>query len=119
MELTTEQHDALRTEIDAIVRGEHSDPFRILGPHREQNNQTSAVIVRAFLPQAQAVEVLPVKPSAPNHPTQWRMQKIHPDGFFEARIEAAAEPFVYSLRVTGHDGRTAVIDDPYRFLPLV
>ncbi len=39
--------------IEAIVQGEHGDPFAVLGPHQVGVGARTAVAVRAFLPDAQ------------------------------------------------------------------
>jgi 1,4-alpha-glucan branching enzyme len=63
--------------IRAVVEGEHGDPFAVLGPHREQTSDGAAVAVRAIVPGAATVRVLPA--DAP--PTL--MERLHPAGFFE------------------------------------
>ena len=60
--------------IRAVVEGEHSDPFAVLGPHRVQTPDGEAVAVRAIVPGAAAVRVLPA--DAP--PTL--MERLHPAG---------------------------------------
>src|ERR1035441_9753479 len=46
-------------EIEAIVGGYHGDAFRILGPHSVRRKGSQARWeVRAFLPQAESVEVV-------------------------------------------------------------
>ena len=41
-------------EIEAIVAGRHSDPFKILGLHQSGKQW----IVRAFVPEAQSLEAM-------------------------------------------------------------
>jgi hypothetical protein len=38
----------------AISRGEHNDPFAVLGPHAENRHR----VVRTFQPQAEAVDLV-------------------------------------------------------------
>ncbi len=38
--------------IEAIARGEHGDPFAVLGPHAVNLEGKPAVVVRTFLPEA-------------------------------------------------------------------
>src|SRR2546427_719978 len=45
--------------IRAVVEGEPSAPFAVLGPHRVQTRDGAAVAVRAIVPAAAAVRVLP------------------------------------------------------------
>lgn len=94
-------------EIDAIVGGYHGDAFRILGPHAVEGDGWE---VRAFLPEAFAVEVI------------WRgvaypMTKKHSQGFYTAAFPS--EPTEYRLRVQTEEGPATEIDDPYRFPPLL
>jgi 1,4-alpha-glucan branching enzyme len=100
------------TEVEAIVGGYHGDPFRILGPHlvESEGAQKAGWEIRAFLPQAESAEVL-----VDGRPT--RMEKRHPHGFFTARVPG--EPEAYRLRLQRHGGATQVIEDPYRFPPLL
>lgn len=43
------------SDIDALVRAEHHDPFAILGPHGDDNG---GQFIRAYLPDALSVQVL-------------------------------------------------------------
>ena len=62
--------DAIR----AVVEGRHGDPFAVLGPHRVQTPDGAAVAVRAIVPGAAAVRIVPA--DAP--PTS--MERLHPVG---------------------------------------
>src|SRR5881227_4286544 len=77
-------------EVSRFVGGEHSDPFRVLGPHRVGDD----LEIRVFRPDARAVEILldraPEKPIA--------AQKIEQDGFFCASIPGAPRDLPYHLR---------------------
>jgi 1,4-alpha-glucan branching enzyme len=95
--------------ITAIVRGEHGDPFAVLGPHAH----TAGVIVRAMLPRADRVTIIPTDPGCAPQP----MTRIHRAGFFEAAVPTRAEPFAYQLEVREHDGTVRRCEDPYRFPP--
>src|SRR5437879_13775670 len=95
--------DAIR----AVVEGTHGDPFAVLGPHRVQTPDGAAVAVRAIVPGAAAVRVLPA--DAP--PTA--MERLHPVGFFETVLPDRRDPFAYRLEVT-RDGRITEIEDPCR-----
>jgi 1,4-alpha-glucan branching enzyme len=98
-------------EIEAIVGGYHGDSFRVLGPHgRGKKNQKPKWEVRAFLPQAQAVDVLVNGGIV-------EMKKLHADGFFCAQMPG--ETSDYRLRLHLWDGREIEIDDPYRYGPQI
>jgi 1,4-alpha-glucan branching enzyme len=97
----------LHTEIEAIVGGYHGDPFRLLGPHAVKRDwQSDAWEVRAFLPQAQSVELVLATSAL-------AMERVHPEGFFVARLDS--QPGAYTLRLTTHGGDTIEQEDPYRF----
>src|SRR5262249_38548115 len=98
--------------IRAVVDGEHDDPFAVLGPHRVQTPDGTAVAVRAMVPGAAAVRVLPA--GAPPTP----MERLHPAGFFETVLPDRREPFAYRLEVT-RNGHVIEIEDPYRFPSLL
>lgn len=105
MTLLDEQH------IITLSRGEHGDPFAVLGPHVVKNGRRTMVVVRAVLPTARRVTVVPLdgqlQPQA--------MERIHPEGVFEAVFPGQRRLFPYRLEVIGADGRTTVGEDPYRF----
>ena len=100
--------DAIR----AVVEGKHGDPFAVLGPHRVQTPDGAAVAVRAIVPGAAAVRIVPS--DAP--PTS--MERLHPVGFFEAVLSDRPDRFAYKLEVT-RNGHVTEIDDPYRFQSLL
>jgi 1,4-alpha-glucan branching enzyme len=86
--------------LDLIARGEHPDPFGILGPHDG--------VIRTFQPGAKKVAVvLDGRKPAP-------AARAHPAGVFEARVAAAS----YRLRVTTEQGEREFAD-PYAYPPLL
>jgi 1,4-alpha-glucan branching enzyme len=98
-------------EIKALVDGEHEDVFGVLGPHVVGLAGGPGVVVRALLPDADTVQVIPVGSSREPR----AMERVHPAGLFEAVFADQPEPFAYRLRVTGGDGATVTLEDPYRF----
>ncbi len=60
--------------IDALVEARHGDPFALLGPHPAPGG----VAIRAFLPQAESVEVIAAETGLP----VGRLARIHPAGFW-------------------------------------
>jgi len=86
----------------AIVTGDHLDPYSFLGMHDTRDG----TVVRAFLPGANAVEVVS------RGDTLGTLEIIHPEGLFTGVVEKRAP---YSLRVTWEDGNEAEVEDPYRF----
>ncbi|HUJ39062.1 MAG TPA: 1,4-alpha-glucan branching protein GlgB [Candidatus Acidoferrales bacterium] len=101
-------------ELEQIVHAEHSDPFHVLGPHVSEAAGRKRIAIRAFLPGAAAANViLPgARPPAP-------MLRIHPEGIFEAQLQGPEPPGAYRLAVEYEDGAQALIEDPYRFPPLL
>jgi 1,4-alpha-glucan branching enzyme len=95
-----------RGALESIVRGDHGDPFAVLGMHREGSGLT----VRAFLPQASRVQVIDAATGA----AVADLERIHPAGFFAGSVLKRDKPFPYRLRLTIGDTRTE-IEDPYRF----
>ena len=99
--------------IEAIVQGEHGDPFAVLGPHQVGVGARIAVAVRAFLPDAQQVMVVPADCPNGGQP----MELVHQDGFFEVLFPQHRDPFAYRLQMIDHQGLVYEIEDPYRFPP--
>jgi 1,4-alpha-glucan branching enzyme len=92
----------LPAEAYAIVEGRHSDPFRYLGPHQE-NEKT---VVRAFLPDASGVDAVG------EHGEAAALQRVHDAGLFVGAMPNGSGR--YQLRA--HYGDNVVeFDDPYRF----
>jgi 1,4-alpha-glucan branching enzyme len=97
--------------IKALVRGEHGDPFAVLGPHALSDDRSSRVVIRAMLPRADRIVVLPADPGLSPQP----MTRIHPAGLFESVFADRKEPFAYQLEVRDGDGMVRRCEDPYRF----
>ncbi|HSD52166.1 MAG TPA: 1,4-alpha-glucan branching enzyme, partial [Candidatus Methylomirabilis sp.] len=97
--------------VEALVRGEHADPFAILGPHVASQGSERAVLIRAFLPRAEKVTVLPGDGTLSPTP----MRRVHPDGFFEAVFPGRSNLFPYRLRWSDAAGAEVEREDPYRF----
>ena len=91
-----------------LVRGEHGDPFAILGPHRIEGD--TGRLVRVFAPDAAQIEVL-ADPSGPAVP----MRRIHPEGLFQASFPQRGEAFPYRLRIVDKGGQIREVEDPYAF----
>ena len=94
--------------VDAIVRGEHGDPFSVLGLKRGQ----FCASLCAFLPGAAAVTAFD-----PGTGVERKLTRLHEAGFFGARVPANLTD-AYLLRVTRGAAREE-IDDPYRFGPIL
>jgi len=100
---------ALSDDAIAIATARHRDPFAVLGMHREDDD----LVVRAFLPQANRVEVV----DAARNRVAGELERVDPSGFFAGGVGRGA-PFPYRLRVHDADG-VRDIEDPYRFPPVL
>jgi 1,4-alpha-glucan branching enzyme len=98
----------LRTAIADLVRGENSDPFALLGPHRHGKHTA----VCTFLPEAEAVDVLPSEGDEP----LFALARVHAAGVW---LGKTAKPLGrYRLREkTAHGAR--VFADAYAFGPIL
>jgi 1,4-alpha-glucan branching enzyme len=99
-------------ELDQIIRGEHADPFHILGAHPVKVEDESAVAVRAFHPDVAALWVVRGADATP-------MALVHPQGFFEAVFRGESQVFPYRLRARTGSGFEWEFDDPYRHSPVL
>jgi 1,4-alpha-glucan branching enzyme len=105
------EQDPRRMQIEAIVRGDHDNPFGILGMHGPEEG--GAIVVRTFQPRATAVSVVNTRTGE----VSGNLTRVHPDGFFEGVVGRGLR-FPYRLRVTTPDG-SHDIEDPYRFPPVL
>jgi 1,4-alpha-glucan branching enzyme len=110
-------------ELENVVRGEHSDPFQVLGPHREKRQGKSVLAIRALHPGALGVSIVSTATGAAQDAV-----KIHPNGLFEATIspsmlqldESQAVPAPsYRVRFQFANGSVLENYDPYAFPPLL
>jgi 1,4-alpha-glucan branching enzyme len=98
-------------EVSRFVAGDHSDPFRVLGPHRMGDD----LEIRVFRPDARKIEI--VLDQHPEEPIT--AQKIQQDGFFCAIVRNATRDIPYHLRVTAWDGSHCLTRDPYQYGPIM
>src|SRR5207302_1069773 len=100
-----------RDEVSRFVRGIHSDPFRVLGPHRAGDD----LEIRVFRPDARAVDI--VFDRELEKPIS--AESIHQDGFFCATVPGATRDVPYRLRLTAWDGSQQTTRDPYQYGPIM
>jgi 1,4-alpha-glucan branching enzyme len=118
---------SLAAEMTQIVRGDHSDPFHFLGPHREYAAGKRVIVVRVFEPEATSVYVL-----WDSGHGLYPGVRSHADGVYVANIpepaanapgpdavETAIAPTSYRLRISYKDGRTVETYDAYAFPPVL
>jgi 1,4-alpha-glucan branching enzyme len=126
-------------------------PLDLHGPRPVTMDEQPAIAVRAFIPEAEAVDLVreapqpkvqpPVAPAAevgvepePRAPaspageppaivplpsSKIPMELIHPAGVFEAVFPGETEFFPYQLAVGLPGGQRQLIEDPYRFPPML
>jgi 1,4-alpha-glucan branching enzyme len=98
---------SLSDQFAALARGEHRDPFAILGPHAGRKNW----VVRSYQPQANRVDVISMAGEL--------LGSARPrgrSGVFELRLPLPVCP--YRLRLFESDN-VREVEDPYRFGPVV
>ena len=102
-----------KAEVISLCRGEHGDPFAVLGLHADAKGR---IWLRSLQPNASAVSV--VDASTGEVLLELTQRKIEAlgksSGFFEGSILGRNKPFDYRLRITWPGG-VQEIDDPYRF----
>ena len=101
-------------DLAALASGDFADPHRILGCHPHEEGGQKGVVLRAYHPDADRVDVL-VDSSGATLP----MRRLGQGGVFEAFLPGrrAGDDFVYHYRFHFPDGNTWERQDPYRFLP--
>ncbi|MDA7418221.1 1,4-alpha-glucan branching protein GlgB [Xenophilus arseniciresistens] len=98
------------SELLALMRAEHPDPFGVLGPHETNEG----LCVRALLPGAQAVGVVHAGSGDPLA----MLQRQGDSALFTALVPAAPARLGYRLHVHW-DSHTQLLEDPYRFGPML
>jgi 1,4-alpha-glucan branching enzyme len=99
-------------EVLRVINAEHPDPFSVLGMHRLESQD--AMVVRAYLPNAQAIDVVPLSGGK-----RYKMDRIHENGFFEVVMDDRNDFFKYVLEITDDMGNSFSINDPYSFMPVL
>ena len=115
MKILEHKGETLTAEMERILRGEHSDPFRFLGAHASESEGTAGIAIRAFLPEAEEVMVV----FAERDRSPVKMRRIHSKGFFETFIAGRQELSPYRLQVSAAGKPAQTLEDPYRFPPLL
>src|SRR5579864_977207 len=101
--------DARSAALRALVEARYSDPFAVLGPHRD----TAGTVIRAFQPSARMMEVRLIEPRELRP-----MVRVDPAGLYEVRLPpgpAADSSPDYRLRITFPGDLVSEIDDAYRY----
>ncbi|KGA22806.1 glycogen branching protein [Pectobacterium brasiliense] len=101
---------AFSEAINSLISGHYADPFSLLGMH----HSSKGLEVRALLPDAQSVWVV----DAINGRKIVELDRVDERGFFCGLVPRRKNAFRYQLAVTWGE-ETWVIEDPYRFGPLL
>ena len=96
-----------KEEIDAIINGDHSNVFAVLGIHR--NKGTKKVFIRTFQPFAKSIEVIEY-----NGTSLGKMEKLDERGFFQINLDKTSD-FEYKFRIENDKGNVYEAEDVYRF----
>src|SRR3989454_1345842 len=99
-------------EVENLVTVQHRSPHTLLGVHPLGDG--SGLVVRAFLPNAATVEVVPVHEK--NRPGI-KLNRLHEAGLFEGVTREADRVYAYDLVIIDHQGNRRQTRDPYSFLP--
>ena len=94
------------TELDALTRGEHHEPHRVLGAHPAEGG----VIVRAWHPESTGVRL-----HVPGRGV-FVMERLHPAGVWAAFVPGSLGAR-YELEFRFGNGASHRTLDPYAFLP--
>jgi len=102
-----------KAEVISLCRGEHGDPFAVLGLHADTKGR---IWLRSLQPGAKSVSV--IDPESGEVLVELAQRKIEAlgesSGFFEASILGRNKFFDYRLRIVWPGG-VQEVDDPYRF----
>jgi 1,4-alpha-glucan branching enzyme len=116
--------EQLRSQLESLLVARNADPFAILGPHPFDSPEGKRWAVRFFQPRATEVQVvLKRRPDGTyppgNTPEIVPMQKLRPEGFFEALLPGVGEfplaPSSYRIRYQTEYGENIEIYDTYAF----
>jgi len=99
-------------ELETLIEAKSRSPHQLLGMHPLGDG--SGVVVRAFLPNAAAVEVVPTvekdKPAI-------KLECLHKSGLFEGVTKKTSRVYAYDLIITDYQGNVRRTRDAYSFLP--
>jgi 1,4-alpha-glucan branching enzyme len=97
-----------KAEIEALVSGEHGDPFAVLGVHKKGKG----FVARAFVHGADTLSASTLDGKALG-----ALKQLHPAGLFEGTIKV---PDRQPIRLEARNGGGAWhVDDPYSFGPVL
>ena len=101
-----------RDELESLIQATNRNPHQLLGMHPLGDG--TGVVVRAFLPNAAKVGVVPVQEK---DKPEIKLERVHKSGFFEGTTTKARRVYAYDLVITNHQGNIQRTRDAYSFLP--
>jgi 1,4-alpha-glucan branching enzyme len=110
---------SLSPDFEALIHARHADPFAVLGIHADA---AGGFVARTFQPGAVKVVLkgpLSITAAKPLRKTLATLKPIHSDGWFEGSFGASKPPSDYRFEVHHADGRVSLLDDAYRFGPVL
>jgi len=100
-------------DIYKIVYLEHYDPFSVLGIHSVEIGGKNILTIRAYLPDAVEAYVIDMD----DNEKEYKMYKLHKEGFFEVAFPQKDKQFPYMLKTIDVNQDVEVFRDSYAFLP--
>ncbi len=97
---------------ELLLAGQLTDPFSYLGAHPQRRGGESGTVFRAYIPGARSVEALLPEGAL-------GLEKIHPDGLFEAFRSGDHDYNPYRLRAEFQPGGPSTFYDAYSFKPVM
>ncbi len=99
-------------ELRSLVELKHQSPHTLLGMH--PLGAKTGIVVRAFLPDAEKVEI---QPAHEKDKPKFALERIPDTDVFEGVTKNANAVYAYDLVVTDHQNQTRRMRDAYSFLP--
>ena len=91
----------------ALVNGYHGKPGDILGPHIDENGQTT---IRVLRPNATTVSLIRTGSTE-----KVGMTRVREEGLFEVSLTGAWQAGSYQFEATSYNGHEETFGDPYAF----
>ena len=96
-----------KEEMQAIIHGDHSNVFAVLGIHRDKGSKE--VFIRAYQPDTKSIELLQNDGTSLGF-----MDKLDDGGFYQINL-GKVENLHYKFKVENDNGTVYTKEDPYRF----
>ena len=96
-----------KEEMEAIINGDHSNVFAVLGIHK--NKGSKEVYIRTYQPHTSSIEVINLKGDSLG-----QMTKLDDRGFYQIEL-GKTDNFDYKFRITNDQNYTYITEDVYRF----